>query len=62
MFKEYDVVIAKLDFENVLKGTKGTILILLDDKNYIVEFMDTEGNSLNVLTVNEKDIELVKNN
>jgi len=59
MFKEYDVVIAKSNFDNVLKGTSGTILIIYSDqRHYEVEFVDNEGNTLNILTVNENEIEL----
>ncbi len=47
---------------NVPKGAEGTILIVHDEKNFIVEFLDTEGNTLNVLTVNESEIELPSSN
>ena len=58
MFKEYDLILAKTDLEKVSKGTKGTILIVYDDKKHFeVEFVDTAGNTLNILTVSESQIE-----
>ena len=48
----YDVVIALQDLDNVPKGSKGTILMVFKDgEAYEVEFMDNEGNSLNIITV-----------
>jgi|GEM_PF-1902935 hypothetical protein len=57
MFQEYDVVKNKRAFENVPEGSLGTILICHDGANYyIVEFMNNEGDSLNVLTVSGNDL------
>jgi len=58
-FKEYDLIEASIDLdENVPKGSMGTILIVYDSKpkNYEVEFVDAEDNSLGVLTVSPTDI------
>lgn len=52
MFKEYDVVIAnKVLSGAVYKGTSGTVLICYPNDNYEVEFMEENGESLDVLTV-----------
>src|ERR1700712_4207519 len=62
MFNEYDVIIAKSNLENTLKGSKGTVLIVYDDKkHYEIEFVDAEGNTLSVLTVSEAGIEKCNN-
>lgn len=60
MFKMYDVVIAKKDLENVPKGATGTILEVYGNDDYEIEFMNAEGQTLNLLTVNAKDIEIFK--
>ncbi len=47
-FKEYQVVVAKRDINSaVKKGTHGTILIVFDSSNFLVEFIDDTGESLN---------------
>lgn len=61
MFKLYDVVIAKSDFEKVPKGTLGTILIIHEDKKHFeVEFVDKDGQTLNIITVKKSDIMIWK--
>jgi len=58
MFKEFDVVIAKNELPTVPKGSVGTILIVYESgHDYEVEFLDSEGNTIDLLTVNEKDLE-----
>ena len=57
MFKEYDVVVSKCNLDNVLIGSKGTVLIAYDKNHYEVEFIDEKGDTLNVLTVSESDIQ-----
>ena len=42
--KELDVVRLKEDYKEISKGTKGTIVLIYDDKNCEVEFFDKEGN------------------
>lgn len=62
MFKEYDVVRALKDIsEKVPKGSEGTVLMIFSSTppQYEVEFMDDEGNTLDILTVHEKDIESI---
>ena len=60
MYKEYDVVKAIRDInDKVAKGSKGAVLIIHTSTppQYEVEFVDEEGNTLDILTVHEKDIE-----
>lgn len=57
MFKEYDVVLAKREIENVPKSTKGTVLVVYDGQHFEVEFVDENGETINVLTVGFDDIE-----
>ena len=60
MHKEYDVVRAIRDInDKVRKGLKGAVLIIHPSTppQYEVEFVDEEGNTLDVLTVHERDIE-----
>ncbi len=63
MYQEYDVIrtVGKLSLD-IPKGTIGTILIVYDTlpKRYEVEFVDSNLEHIQVLTVNERDIELVK--
>lgn len=59
MFKDYDVVIAKRKLaENILPGTRGTILLTLDKslKVFEIEFVDDFGESIGSLSVHEEDI------
>ena len=60
MYKLYNMVKAKRKISNeVAKGTLGTILIIHDEsfpKAYEVEFVNSDMESLGVLTVNEDDI------
>jgi hypothetical protein len=59
MFKEYDTIVAKHDIENVPKGSSGVIVIVHETlKDFEVEFFNDEGETIDVLTVNEKDLEL----
>lgn len=63
MFKEYDVILSKCDLSTAVKcGTKGAIMLVLhkDPNTYEVEFIDEYGDTLELLTVDEDDIELVK--
>ena len=40
--KELDVVGLKEDYKEISKGTKGTIVLIYDDKNCEVEFFDKD--------------------
>ncbi len=63
MFNEYDVVRSKKNLsENVKLGTRGAIMLIYNSNpnKYEVEFLDTNGETLDILTVDEKDLELEK--
>lgn len=52
MFKEYDVVAANKKLsESVPIGVSGTVSMCYSDNDYEVEFMDDNGETLDVLTV-----------
>ncbi len=61
MFQDYEVIKATKDLSSkVLKGTKGTILLTYDTNmlpQYEVEFVNENGDTLDILTVSEEDIE-----
>ena len=62
MFKEYDVVKAKIELSAFVRaGTRGAVLICYDGapKEYEVEFVDESGETLDVLTVAEHNLEFV---
>ena len=57
--KEYDVIRALVDLtESVKKGTLGTILLVYPDfpTSYEVEFVDNNGETLEILTVEANKI------
>jgi hypothetical protein len=61
VLQEYDVIKSRHDINTkVQKGAIGTILSVHWDTppRYEVEFIDEEGNTLDVTTVLESDIEL----
>ena len=45
---ELDFVILKEDYKEISKWTKGTIVLLYDDKNCEVEFFDKDGDTIDV--------------
>lgn len=60
MFKEYDVVRARYNLStNVPKYSKGVVLIIFEKPSiaYEVEFVDDLGNTIDLLTVKQEDIE-----
>ncbi|MQA18805.1 DUF4926 domain-containing protein [Rugamonas rivuli] len=62
-FLEYDVVRSVRSLtKSVPKGTTGTVLMVFESANsrYEVEFVNRAGESLAVLTVDEKDLELIQ--
>jgi hypothetical protein len=60
-FREGDIIIACNEIGDVATGTQGTVIAKHKDMGYYeVEFFDTNGNLLNVLTVNNKDIEHIE--
>jgi len=61
MLKELDVVRAKINLsEKVKKDALGTVVVTFSyfPNNYMVEFMEN-GETLDVLTVNEENIEKI---
>jgi len=59
MYKELQVVKAKRRLsEKVPEGCLGTIVYVYSAKVYEIEFVNKEGDTLEVLTVEEKDIML----
>jgi len=48
--KELDTVQLKEDFKGILAGTKGAIVLEYDGSCYEVEFVDSEGNTIDVHT------------
>ncbi|WP_082150917.1 DUF4926 domain-containing protein [Chromobacterium sp. LK1] len=62
-FFKYDVVRSTCSLvDGVPSGTTGAILMVFASEHpqYEVEFVDSEGESLAVLTVKEEDLELVQ--
>ncbi|MBK5073443.1 DUF4926 domain-containing protein [Budviciaceae bacterium CWB-B4] len=61
MIKEYDVVKAKKDLsDSVLQGCEGAVLLIYQEPalGYEVEFVDSNGDTLDVLIVYLGDIEV----
>lgn len=57
MINEYDIVMTIRSVENIPIGSKGTVLIVYSDsEEYEVEFVDGNGDTISVLTVNKSDI------
>lgn len=60
MFNEYDVVYAKVDLSpKIPKGSRGTVLMIFNatPNDYEVEFVDEDGETLEVITVSEINLE-----
>ena len=47
--KELDVVRLKEDYREISEGTKGTIVLLYDDKNCEFGFFDKDGDTIDVV-------------
>jgi hypothetical protein len=61
LFKELDVIKAKRKLSPFVGyGTLGAIVFIHGGNHYEVEFVDDEGQTLDLLTVNKDDIELLK--
>jgi hypothetical protein len=56
MFEEYDVVKSKRQIDEIPEGTLGTIVMVYGKKEYEVEFVDDDGESLAVVTLSQEDI------
>lgn len=46
---ELDVVKLKEDYKEISKGTRGTIVLLYDNKKCEVEFFDKDGDTIDVV-------------
>ena len=63
MINEYDIVIALKPLgDKIKKGDEGTVLMVYPSKpvEYEVEFLDNEGETLDILTVKAKDIKKIE--
>lgn len=56
---ELDIVKLKEDFKGLSAGTKGAIVHVYDSSYYEVEFVDSNGYTIDVLTTPANLIELV---
>lgn len=58
-FKEHEMVKLKRNIDSMPAGSIGTIVFVHHDPRvaYIIEFLDTDGNTLDLLTVEEADVE-----
>lgn len=62
MFKKYDVIIANRRLsKSVIKGTIGTILLIVNKNPFLyeVEFVDENSDTLGIITVSNSDISLL---
>ena len=59
LMKELDVVRLKKDYRKISKGTKGTIVLIYDDKNCEVEFFDKDGDTIDVVMTPLNKLELI---
>lgn len=57
--KELDVVKLIKNHDNISAGTKGAIVHKYNNKDYLVEFVDDNGDTIDVVMVNSKEIELL---
>ena len=57
--KKLDVVKLKSEFQGLPEGTQGTIVLEYDGKCFEVEFVDSDGDTIDVLTTPTDVLELV---
>lgn len=60
LMKELDVVRLKEDYKEISKGTKGTIVLIYDDKNCEVEYFDKDGDTIDVVMTPLNKLELIE--
>lgn len=58
--RELDVVKIIEDFSGILAGTKGTIVLEYDGTHFEVEFVDENGNTIDVVTTPSRLLELIE--
>ncbi len=57
MLKEYEVVRLLTDFPKVPAGAIGTVLgVLQGESEYLVEFLNSTGETLDILSIKESDV------
>ena len=56
---ELDVVKLKEDYKEISKGTRGTIVLLYDNKKCEVEFFDKDGDTIDVVMTPLNKLELI---
>lgn len=56
----YDSVTLKNDIPELKAGAKGAIVDKFPDNHYAIEFFDSDGDTIDVLTVSGKDLVLRK--
>ncbi len=61
MFHDIDIVKVNKDINDKIKsGMIGVVVYVHPKDSYEVEFVDSEGYTIDLLTLNEKDLNLVK--
>lgn len=58
--KELDVIKLIEDFSGIPAGTKGTIVLEYDGTHFEVEFVDENGDTIDVVTTPSKLLELIE--
>lgn len=58
--KELDVIKLIEDFSGIPAGTKGTIVLKYDGTHCEVEFVDENGNTIDVVTAPSRLLELIE--
>lgn len=58
--KELDSVKLKKDFKGIQKDTKGAIVHKYNNRDFEVEFIDEDGNTIDVVTVSSEYLELLE--
>lgn len=56
---EFDIVKLVKPFKELKPGLKGTIVLKYSDDDFEVEFFDDKGESIDVVTISKKYLELV---
>jgi hypothetical protein len=58
--KELDVIKLIEDFSGISAGTKGTIVLEYDGTHFEVEFVDENGDTIDVVTTPSRLLELIE--
>ncbi len=59
VMKELDVVRLTQEFEGLPTGTEGTIVLEYDETHFEVEFVDSQGTTIDVLTTPADVLEII---